>query len=235
MVKSLDGGATWKAVEMEGFSPEGVFFVNPQQGWVVGSILNTGGVNELWVLRLFSTQDGGKNWAPLADGMQTMGKPSAEQSWVNASDGWLLVSDPSQCTMGACWGSLYRTQDGGARWILLQSGNDWSFMSEAAGEAGFPSGLQFIDKQVGWIPIERGVGGTGMGGVAITQDGGLTWMRALSSSDTSILSASVISAREAWFVAENVPEGGTPSYLLHTIDAGRNWSRISAEQIVKQQ
>lgn len=233
-VHSLDGGIIWKSVQMEGFSPESVFFINPQQGWVAGYVLYTEDAKKPRIL-LASTQDGGRDWIPLADVAQTEGIPSVEQSWISALDGWLLVSDPSQCTMSGCWGSLYRTQDGGAHWTSLQSGNDWNLMSEAAEQAGFPSGLQFVDKQAGWIPVERGVGGSGMGGVAITWDGGQTWMQPFFNSDTSVLNASVISAMEAWFVAEVALEGGVPSYLLHTLDAGQNWSKISAEQIIKEQ
>jgi photosystem II stability/assembly factor-like uncharacterized protein len=232
LIHSQDGGAAWEAVKIKDFSPASIFFIDPQQGWAAGYTPQPENSGQPWKLRLLGTQDGGQNWAPLAEVAQTGDRPGAIQSWINASEGWMLVSDNSICSMGGCWGGLYHTQDGGATWTQLQAGNDWKFKSsgqggtEAYSQAGFPGGLHFVDSKVGWIPIERGAGGAGMGGVALTQDGGLSWTRPLSSSEVSVQSMSVVSAREVWVVAQDVLTEAPP-YLLHTQDSGQNWNKVN--------
>lgn len=236
---SQDGGTAWEAVGIEDFSPASIFFIDPQQGWAAGYTPQPEDTGQPWKLRLLGTQDGGQNWTPLAEVAQTGGRPGAIQSWINTSEGWMLVSDLSICSMGGCWGGLYHTKDGGATWTQLQAGNDWKFKSsgqgqaEAYSQAGFPGGLHFVDSKVGWIPIERGAGGVGMGGVALTQDGGLSWARPLSSTDVSVQGMSVVSAREAWVVTQNVLTE-SPPYLLHTQDSGQNWKKVNfGEEISK--
>lgn len=239
LVHSQDGGAAWEAVGIKDFSPASILFIDPQQGWTAGYTPQPEGSGQPWKLRLLGTQDGGQNWTPLAEVAQTGGRPGAIQSWINASEGWMLVSDLSICSMGGCWGSLYHTQDGGATWTQLQAGNDWKSKSsdqgqaQAYSQAGFPEGLHFVNSKVGWISVERGAGGIGRGGVAFTQDGGLSWTRPLSSTDVSVQFMSVVSAREAWVVAQNVLTEAPPD-LLHTQDSGQNWNKVDlSAQLLK--
>ena len=238
LLVSRDAGAVWTPVTIDGLVPAGISFLDSSVGWAAAYPSHGQDGGQPWPLELLGTGNGGKTWSPLAQLTKAAGQPGVMQSWASRSAGWALVTDLSTCSMGGCWGMLFSTTDGGATWHKLQGTNNWHFAqsakNEAAGfgQAGFPGGLRFINRTVGWLSVERGAGGTGLGGVARTQDGGRTWMNLLQGSDISIRSMSVLSASEAWFVGADELTGGNPSYLLHTQDAGGTWTKITSGQIL---
>jgi photosystem II stability/assembly factor-like uncharacterized protein len=102
--RSEDAGETWA---FQGSMADGqdVDFIDAKRGWIAGRA------------GLFSTVDGGENWAPAS----TAGVPPGEEflivDFVDADHGWILAyldEGPSPSR------KLYRTADGGKSWTLLQ-------------------------------------------------------------------------------------------------------------------
>lgn len=238
LLETQDGGALWTPNTPDGLVPSSFFFLTPSIGWLAGYPPHSQQSGQPWSLQILETRNGGKTWTRLTEVAKTGGQPGAIQSWVSPSEGWMLVNDSSACSMGGCWGSLLHTTDGGRTWHQQQAINNWQFSTagipgaEAFGQAGFPAGLHFVDPKTGWLSVERGAGGVGLGGVARTQDGGRTWLSLQQGSDISIRSMSVLTASEAWFVGADELTGGNPSYLLHTQDGGGTWTKIASHQVL---
>jgi photosystem II stability/assembly factor-like uncharacterized protein len=102
--RSEDAGETWA---FQGSVPNGqdVDFINGRVGWVAGDA------------GLFKTADGGVSWEVVITAGVPAGEDFLDVDFVDGDHGWLLTyleggNGPSR--------KLYRTDDGGENWILLQ-------------------------------------------------------------------------------------------------------------------
>ena len=138
----------------------GVFFLDKDEGWVVGHL---GGI--------FHTTDGGKSWEAQQSGVSTL---LSAVNFVDRTHGWAVGEG----------GVILHTQDGGSTWKRQQSG----FEQRAGPPPAETRGLRlkkgvvtshignlplfdvaFIDRTTGWV-----VGH--LGAILFTQDGGRHWV-----------------------------------------------------------
>ncbi|MCL4489512.1 MAG: hypothetical protein M1570_15495 [Chloroflexi bacterium] len=218
--KTSDGGATWAASPIPGVDVTGFSFVGPLHGWAIGWSC-AGPTAERCPLVISATTDGGKNWSRQFQNEQDYSTVAPRITFANLNDGWWLASGPAGCTMGGCWPALYQTTDGGSLYRQIQPADRWKTTSEP-GYSGFPGTPKFINASVGWIPINAGAG-PGVGGIALTMDGGKTWARVGANLGWSITGVSAVSAQDVWIVGEQSTPTGSSPLLLHSTDGGRNW------------
>lgn len=110
VLRTTDGGTTWKAVTQDAKQvPEDVFFVDAAHGWVVGATEDENG--EPGPSEVFATTDGGQTWRLLAK------VPASLRSvrFADAQNGWAVGAG----------GKIFGTTDGGATWAD-QTAQDWS-------------------------------------------------------------------------------------------------------------
>ena len=152
VVKTTDGGATWKDVKLAGDLPtvglKRAFFADAQNGVVTG-----GDIDEEETGALLRTTDGGATWKAVTPNA----KQVPEDVWfVDATHGW-AVGATEDDTGEPGPSQVYATADGGQTW-------------QAVGKV--PAALRavrFADAQNGWA--------AGMGGkIFKTSDGGATWV-----------------------------------------------------------
>ena len=170
VLKTGDGGSTWLDVsppvtlryddEVEGPSPFKVAasFLDADHAWV--SLVNDAfpRIGSVW-----RTTDGGRHWEEGLLGRRTSGIDWIRFDPVDPSYGWAVVD--AFLGAGSHAGEIFRTTDGGSTWETLLD------------KFGHASGIEFLNRQVGWVTTDAPGGYTPTWGLAITQDGGLTWRR----------------------------------------------------------
>ena len=202
-----NGGASWARIAPPGggdplANDEAIDFLNLQHGWVVVSRLNS--------LQVDGTSDGGKEWrsATLPASLFPNGWQGADVSFVNQSDGWVIVQPYTQPGHGT--GSVVlSTTDGGVRWTV------------AATTAPVTS-VAFSSRTSGW--------GLGLGGTSLyrTADGGATWQAVTlpwptgaAAGTWSSLMLPQVTGPDAVLLA--VPATGD-AITERTSDGGRSWT-----------
>jgi photosystem II stability/assembly factor-like uncharacterized protein len=219
---TIDGGATWFETITEGFSPTSLAFVDAERGWLAGwscaDPLDGGDCPA----QVVATTDHGQTWTPQFAPPNIQYGVSPLVAFLNQQHGWLLATPSQNCSMSGCWGLLYRTLDGGLTWKEIQPAGAWHIDGQTRWQRGFPQTPCFINGQVGWMAIRAG-GGSGVGGVAVTADGGSTWQRYGNTPGINVNMVAPLSGAEAWVVGH--PPGG-PTYLWHTSDGGRAWQQV---------
>lgn len=142
VVRTVDSGQHWQNVWSD---PSGSlassYFLNSQEGWVVG-LVEQGTTNP--PEPVYRTVDGGQSWQQLpsvANGCQL--------DFVDSRHGWCDV-------LGAAAGSesvsLYRTYDGGLTWTLVSQTEPYNGEGSTADALPFgcDKGITFTSSTVGW-------------------------------------------------------------------------------------
>ena len=184
---------------------------------------------------ILQTADGAKTWrdvtppepASVPDPNQTIGK-SAVAYFMSAQDAWVVFGYPPGAPLPA--GSV-------VSWATHDSGKTWSPSAPLKVdqlEQFWPSDLDFVDGQSGWLLVHAGAGMShDYVAMYATQDGGATWAEVvdpMALPDTGSLSMSCQKSGIAFADAQNgwvagdcfgvVP--GSP-YLYQTADGGHTW------------
>jgi len=155
-----DAGQTWTTITPPGASAgtiKGVFFTDPQDGWVVS--YQPPSTSNATQLQISATSDGGKSWSS-----SPLGKPDpaftdsqslpAYVDFLDAMHGWVVVMLASSANFST--GILFQTSDGGATWSRLSL------------PVGGP--VEFISPTTGWLADGR------QGDqLYVTSDGGQAW------------------------------------------------------------
>ncbi len=221
LLKSTDGGNTWKVIVLpERIWAQDVFFLNEDVGWVCGSYQG-GAVNYL-----LGTTDGGINWdVQLIDAsfnMLTMVFANAKLGWVsgenskiynttNGGETWnlqenfkgdihsLFLVDSLHiwaANTGVVGGAIFYTKDGGKNW-LADSTISWAY------------DIQFIDSLNGWV--------SGLDKIAHTTDGGKTWNTQLDSTGNKWEDIYMVDKNHGWAITYSKTK------IAVTTNGGINW------------
>lgn len=173
LLKTVDGGAKWSVSHINPrIYPQGVFFLNKSEGWVVGNhrragvVLRTGSGGRLWQVQF------------RVEGFELS---SIHSIWfTDGQNGWAVGEAQKN---GSVKGVIFGTKDGGKTWALQHRGG---------GEGSFLHEVKFSDPSRGWA--------VGDGGIFYTSDGGQEWRRQRGAEQGCCYGLEVVSADEAWVV-----------------------------------
>jgi photosystem II stability/assembly factor-like uncharacterized protein len=168
IAKSLDGGATWEAIDLTAHATLLIdcFFTSATEGWVVGG--KGAGDNpkrdEVKPVVLY-TNDGGATWVNQVENIQDQ-FPFGEWGWkiqfLNENLGYISLENFTE-------GAILKTTDGGLNWRRIEI-NDPQHNANL-------EGIGFIDEDHGWVGGWGNAAFTG-GFSSETADGGATWQDA---------------------------------------------------------
>jgi photosystem II stability/assembly factor-like uncharacterized protein len=203
----------------------GVFFVDRDRGWVVGS----NGA-------LLATEDGGAKWRRQTLPERQRNEMLNDVWFFNPDRGLLLGEYGLFNRKGAIdWSEkvfLLTSKDRGANWEagtlqrlpVRQSGQPAPSSSESASGDMLKTGsrpsdpillrMSFANDQVGWAVGEWGM-------IQRTIDGGATWTMQETPKRKLLYDVFAIDDGHAWAV-------GTVGTILRTVDGGRNWEEQSS-------
>lgn len=201
---------SWQNPNLSGERFNGIQFVSPSIGWVVGDVGT-----------LLKTEDGGITWTKISLGIC---ENVSEVHFLNLNEGWLLAE-----------GKVYHTTNGGSTWLFfpvlnytmissldivspsawflrcedgllatIDGGNNWELRNTNIYET-----FAFANELKGWQI-------TPFGGVKYTTDGGVNWVSQTSGVSENILDICIIDSNEVWMTGV--------SGLIHTTNAGTNWT-----------
>ena len=171
IVKTLDGGETWTAIDMSAHASILIdtYFTDSLHGWVVGGKANAPTPTTRDKLKpvVLETADGGLTWINCLAGHEAE-FPLGEWGWkiqfLNDRVGFVSLENFTQ-------GAILKTTDGGKNWTRLK-------INDPQGTTNL-EGVGFIDEQRGWV------GGWGSadlshptGFSSVTTDGGANWANA---------------------------------------------------------
>ncbi len=165
MIKTVNGGQSWTAIDMSAHASSliDIYFPTPDQGWVVGGFSDRPNPTyddvQPVILR---TEDGGKTWD---DRLKSMRSEFPKGTW-----GWKIQFLDSQLGFvsleNMTQAFILKTTDGGRSWTKMP----------VIGNANL-EGIGFLNATEGWV------GGWGdidfeLGTSSVTADGGKTWKNA---------------------------------------------------------
>jgi photosystem II stability/assembly factor-like uncharacterized protein len=197
VLRTVDGGANWTPLPFPnptGVALNGVDFVDPATGWVVGS----GGA-------IYRTLDGGDTWTPQASGTS---RKLSKVCFVDAERGWAAGG----------WGDgsaylVLRTQNGGLTWQSQSFGTTAHSCDDVV----------FVDELNGWIcgydsSFNPHIHRTANGGTTWTRQ-----TVPIAGSNATASSIDFVSPTEGWATISSLyvsPVGP----ILHTTNGGTTWT-----------
>ncbi|HEY6470017.1 MAG TPA: hypothetical protein VI434_09630 [Candidatus Dormibacteraeota bacterium] len=154
-----DGGAVWRAQSLGNTRSDGGNAIAPPQfvsgnvGFMAESVYLQAGVRTT----VDVTTNGGATWAPRT----APGHYSDASDFIDAADGWLLMSDPQSATVNE------------TLWVTTDAGRTWANVPTNVNLAGLS--IEFVTTKIGWAftAIPESSGATQ--GLLQTTDGGNTW------------------------------------------------------------
>lgn len=224
--KTFDGGLTWASVAKFDFGIMDIFFVDENNGWLIGE-----------EGRILKSNDGGSNWTlqfNTARGLRSI-------HFINQNTGWVAGG----------FGTMYKTIDAGNKWTRVETGmDDWIydiwFINENYGcfssvhlyhtangglswkktedYMGLIKDLFFVDAYNGW-----GVGQCGT--IIYTNDIGKNWQyqSEFQWKDEDI---KVSWLSSVYFIDRNNGLSVGYNYIYSTEDGGKNWKIDSVDQSI---
>jgi len=214
---TADGGMTW-TVSSTPFSGGDLNFLDANNGWMLADLGVGAGSNAVAV---FQTKDGGTTWTqtytndpnlPEAGDSLPLGGLKSDLVPLDMQTAWVggVVYSP-----GTVY--LYRTDDGGANWSLVD-------LVLPEGAENYELGMdrdqmQFVSANEGFLVI-RMSGDSTQSAVYITNDGGNTW---------TLTPTLIPNAGESDFISaeEAILFNGEQFYV--TRDAATTWSTVSPD------
>ncbi len=248
VAKTSDGGRTWSSTVVtdgQDQSLASLFFLSPQEGWVIGK-------------DVYHTSDAGQHWrrlskTPIGEESRQRNLGIAPTYAVHSPALWFINS--KRGLMARLDGEIYATSDGGNTWemvwrtdkvitdIFFINNDGWvvgrdGLVARAMDGGGtwllaqIPAKLDlnsvfFINKQIGWAVGDKSA-------ILYTKDSGITWKTASivgSGGLPPLASVSFVDESHGWAVGGNsdpsTPSFSSPSNLvLATEDGGNTWRSI---------
>ncbi len=197
--RSVDGGATWEALDDPLFGAAGftqVVAVAGGEAWVAGD----GG-------RILHTSDAGQTWRQQPTGV---GSSFTGLAFSDAEHGW-AVSPGMR-------GTVLRTTDGGDHWRLTAVGARERYFTVLA------SGTEIW---LGGMAYRSECEEEGPGLVTHSTDGGVTWTTT-PAGPRAILDLAMPGGGQGWAVSGLSYWWDSGGVLLHTTDGGATWTQAKA-------
>ncbi len=219
--KTINGGATWIAQNINGNYNFDIDFFNSNTGWIAsdaGNILRTTNGGTTWLttnigtasqyaigfksstevfsagvgLNINKSTNGGGSFTPFNPG----GSAAYYIDFFNSP------TNPNRAWAAADAGKVVYTHNGGTTWntITISSINI--------------NDIFFIDENIGWV-----VGTSGK--ISKTIDGGLTWSTQTSGTSLSLNSISFYDTNNGWIVGQN-------GKILRTTNGGATWTDFTS-------
>ncbi|MEK4358437.1 YCF48-related protein [Paenibacillus sp. FSL M7-1455] len=233
VLHTSDGGEHWDISSIpQKNKVSAIHFDSARHGWLMTTEEASTG-KELKVL--YRTDDGGAIWNVVMEntvydpGKSDTGSPIPHLGYtvgINFKDlknGYAMIQELGEP-------KLYRTKDGGKKWIAGPAFFDREKLKPCISYAA--GNLQFFGTQKdGWIPIGCKLGDSTKYNGYFTKDGGETWNFAnfgLPASEglNQSLRPAFINANEGWALV-----GST---LYHTVDQGKTWAAIPENEALKE-
>ena len=243
--RTTDGGLDWTQLAPPGLgNVKGSPTPSPSPSQSPGSIpmptdarISAPSPDVVWALvagqRLFRSTDQGLTWQ---EHNLPAGSLFSDISFVDESDGWVLLGGPSagQCSYGGA--TVWQTTDAGATWNIVSQVNPptASGARSAAGAIGLAQckdNISFVDKQRGFLDAWDE---NGAPTIYRTFDGGVTWspskltdppgFRTLGAGDA--LRAGPVKAFGAALLvaAGGMQPDGPHAYAFQSTDGGATWT-----------
>ncbi|MNJ37742.1 Ycf48-like protein [compost metagenome] len=229
MLRTRDGGATWKIASLPGSDKvAAIYFTDDTHGWILAAKAYPDKEEKT----LFQTEDGGATWSKI---MSSPSEADAAQDHVLPNSGAeisMVFRDRmsgyvSMISSGIP--KLYTTDNGGISWSEVKD-----FFSTAKYKSckQFIAGeLQFFSEEPlnGWIPVgcvkEESTKFNGY----YTADNGATWSLAPFESFwqnglNESLKPTFVSSREGWLLHN--------TKVYHTSDQGKSWSELPESKVL---
>jgi len=235
VLKTTDAGSTWSSTDLStasGWVFQKIFFLNDQEGWIVGSVSTTG--------LAFKTTDGGKTWTKHTSSALTSLR---SVFFRNNNLGWTVAAD----------GKIAKTTDGGTTWVNKTSGvttqlNVVYFTSDLIGFVFGAGGTikKTTDGGETWSSVTSNVSdiasvqflSTTLGycagasnSIAKTTDGGNTWTAQTSPSSSANYTDIFFANENVGFIYRDAATSSASVYK--TTDGGATWTKpyITSPQI----
>lgn len=216
-VRSTDGGATWSSAGFPGFNPAELECRSESSCVAVA-----GGANG--AADAFITTDGGLTWSqhPLSDATPPLRDFAPDGVSCVTATSCVVVGELSPLS-GPSGGEAFSSDDGGASWSIARL------------PPGFEPGFDFSCPSAALcMAAGTEAGRTSLPAVAVSRDGGHTWLPEVSpaSGPKSFLNwVSCASPSECLVTGgTSVTGGATHPIVAVTKDGGATWSRVALPQ-----
>jgi len=220
---TTDGGNSWSAQQIEGFSFLDVKFADASSGWIVGGEIDG-------LSAIYNSTNGGATW-------QEQNNPTYNELWGVAassrSDAWAVGR----------YGTILHTSDGGNNWEYQAGGasnnlinidapdtlhiwavGDWERTVLHSSDGGLTWEHQMVGDGYGYlwdVSFADSFNGATVGGfdlIYTTTDGGQNWTRRSTGGDFAWWGVEWISPLKGWIVDVN------SGVIKYTADGGNTWT-----------
>jgi photosystem II stability/assembly factor-like uncharacterized protein len=226
---TTNGGRTWREVaprELRVARDSSVIgtvdFLSAHDAWIMH-----GTIEGFSHQTLMATQDRGRSWATVGP----LPARGCQVQFITPEVGWCVFDSGAG---GAAPVIVYRTVDGGRRWMLM------SRSSSPTGPPATPGSLPLgCDKQITFLTLQRGwtsfVCAAGVSPLYETLDGGRTWLRRqvrpppaaaapASGYAANWLGSPLVQAQYGAAVLDSQTTAGSVTLIYTTHDGGRSWT-----------
>lgn len=238
LLKTIDGGATWRRVlerKADGPRFERILFMSTNEGWAVspGQLLHTADGGAIWIpttelpekfyyfgpsaatatayYQMQPPTCGALVWQTLNGGIDWKALPSH----LPRNDyGAIFFFDARHAWVAGNYGHTARTEDGGQTW-----------QTQILTDGGRLSQIQFVSPQVGWMRADLGHNGN----ILTTRDGGASWQKQSVNirSYWNIIDMQFLDERIGFLL---VHVESKKNQVMRTMDGGATWAIIGTHQ-----
>lgn len=232
VLRTVDGGLTWKMASLpEGSTVSAIFFANQQNGWILTE--NTNGVKTLYL-----TVNGGAAWKKvmsspvIKDNTETeLALPkeghAVAMTFTSKSNGFVTVLDQGQP-------KLFVTNSGGIQWEENEHFfNPGKYTKCTSFVVGTPT-LFTSNTKTGYVPVGCNKDNTTKFNGYFTTDSGATWTLAPFGLPWQIVQSEANELQAPYFLNNQVGWTIQGTTVLQTLNQGKDWLALpESEKLTK--